>query len=166
MPKLHSRHILLILAIALGVSVSVFFVNKANGNGATPAHPVIFGISDPNLINDTPQVQTSQLSAMRQLGITAIRVDANWDWVQPTSPASYTWSKLDREVASIRASHLSADLIIDGCPPWAAVPAAANDTFPQPASAAQYATWAATVAARYAPFGVNDFEIWNEPNIV
>jgi hypothetical protein len=37
---------------------------------------------------------------------------------------------------------------------------------PTPASPAQFATWAAEVAARYAPRGVRAFEIWNEPNRV
>ena len=35
---------------------------------------------------------------------------------------------------------------------------------PPPASAAQFATFAGQVAARYAPLGAGTFEIWNEPN--
>ena len=59
---------------------------------------------------------------------------------------------------------MSVDLIIDDCPPWAALAGTSGDACPQPASSAQYATFAAEVAARYAPQGVGLFEIWNEPN--
>ena len=34
---------------------------------------------------------------------------------------SYDWAALDQAVASIQEVGLSADLIVDGCPPWAAV---------------------------------------------
>jgi polysaccharide biosynthesis protein PslG len=56
------------------------------------------------------------------------------------------------------------DLIIDGCPAWAAAAGTGGDVSPPPASAAQYAAFAARVAGRYAPEGVRMFEIWNEPN--
>jgi len=101
---------------------------------------------------------------MKVAGITSVRVDADWSWVQPAGPTQFDWTDLDQEVKSARAAGMSVDLIIDGCPPWAAVAGTSGDAHPQPASAAQYATWAADVAARYAPQGVGLFEIWNEPN--
>ena len=76
----------------------------------------------------------------------------------------FDWTPLDQLVASIHAAGLSADLVIDGCPPWAAVSGAQGDNFAQPASPAHLPIWQA-VAARYGPRGVNYFEIWNEPNI-
>ena len=103
---------------------------------------------------------------MKAIGITSLRVDANWRWVQPNSAHAFEWGQLDQEVNSIRAAGMSVDLVIDGCPAWAAVTGAAADPSAQPASSSQYATWAAEVAARYAPKGVSDFEIWNEPNDV
>lgn len=127
---------------------------------------VLFGISDPNLINQTARVQMSQLMAMRAIGISSVRVDANWRWIQPSGPRAFYWSQLDQEVDSIHAAGMSVDLVIDGCPPWAASANAGGDASPQPASSSQYATFAADVAARYAPKGANIFEIWNEPNIV
>jgi hypothetical protein len=123
-----------------------------------------FGVSDPDLIAEKPSVQASQLAAMKAIGITSIRLDANWDWVQYGGPTSFDWSQLDQVVKSVRAAGMSLDLIIDGCPSWAAVAGTSGDSSPQPASATQYAKWAADVAQRYAPQGVNTFEIWNEPN--
>jgi hypothetical protein len=123
-----------------------------------------FGVSDPDLIAKSPAVQASQLAAMKAIGITSIRLDANWSWVQYGGPNSYDWSGLDQVVSSVRAAGMSLVLIIDGCPSWAAVAGTSGDSSPQPASAQQYAQWAAAVAQRYAPQGVNTFEIWNEPN--
>jgi hypothetical protein len=101
---------------------------------------------------------------MKVAGITSVRLDADWSWVQPVGPTQFDWTDLDQEVTSARAAGMSVDLIIDGCPPWAALAGTSGDAHSQPASAAQYATWAAEVAARYAPQGVGIFEIWNEPN--
>ena len=155
----------------LGITINFISSDVRAGNGRnvsqnTGNSKIIFGIADPDLIAEAVTAQASQLAAMRAIGITSIRVDADWSWVQPSGPRVFDWTKLDQEVRSIRAAGMSVDLIIDGCPRWAALISAAGDHDPQPASAAQYATWAADVAARYAPDGVKDFEIWNEPNIV
>jgi hypothetical protein len=126
--------------------------------------PVRFGMTDPELITEPVSVQASQLAAMKAIGVTSIRLDANWAWVQYAGRKTFDWSMLDRVVKSIRAARMSADLIIDGCPAWAAAAGTSGDVSPPPASPAQYAAFAAQVAARYAPRGVNTFEIWNEPN--
>jgi hypothetical protein len=125
-----------------------------------------FGIADPNLIWETATLQASQLAAMKAIGITSIRMDANWNWVQHSGPTTFQWALMDQVVKSVHAAGMSIVLIIDGCPPWAALAGASGDASPQPASSAQYAMWAADVAARYGPKGVGTFEIWNEPNIV
>jgi hypothetical protein len=127
-------------------------------------HLTNFGVAAPDLIDEKATAQESQLAMMKSIGITSIRLDANWATVQPAGPGTYDWRRLDQVVHSVRAAGLSVDLVIIDCPPWAAVPAARGDPEPQPASPVQYATWAAEVAVRYAPEGVDLFEIWNEPN--
>jgi hypothetical protein len=131
---------------------------------AARSHPVVFGISDPKLIHQTSKVQAAQLARMRSIGITSIRLDANWDWVQFGGPQSFVWTELDREIHAARAAKMTVDLVIDGCPTWAAPAGTSHDSAPRPASAPQFATWAADVARRYGPLGVKDYEIWNEPN--
>ena len=140
-------------------------LSKSN-SGPHRSFPAFFGIADNGLLTETSSAQSSQLRAMKEIGITSVRVDADWSTVQPESPTIFDWANLDREVNSIRTAGMSVDLIIDGCPQWAALAGAAKDHSPQPASSAQYATWASDVARRYAPKGVRAFEIWNEPNIV
>ena len=123
-----------------------------------------FGVSIPSLIIQTPATQAAWLTQLKSIGITSIRVGADWSWVQYADSTSYDWSQLDQVIDSIRAAGMTTDLVIIGCPPWAAVPSAADDSSPQPANPAAFGTFAAAVAARYAPLGVSDFEIWNEPN--
>jgi hypothetical protein len=130
----------------------------------TPSGAKVIGIAEPDLITRSAAVQASQLASMKALGITSIRLDADWSVVQHGGPASFSWAQLDRVVRSVLAAGMSADLIIDGCPAWAAAAGTSGDVSPPPASAAQYAAFAADVAARYAPRGVTMFEIWNEPN--
>jgi polysaccharide biosynthesis protein PslG len=100
---------------------------------------------------------------MKSMGMTTVRVDANWMGGEP-SEGNFDWSTLDRIMASVQQAGMTADLIIDGCPSWAAAPGATGQ-FAQPASPSQFATWAGAVAARYGSMGADYFEIWNEPNI-
>jgi hypothetical protein len=106
------------------------------------------------------------LANLKGIGITSIRIGADWAWVQYAGHTTYDWSQLDQQIAAVRAAGMTVDLVITGCPPWAAVSGAAGRLSLQPADPAAYATFAAAVAARYAPQGVTDFEIWNEPNNV
>lgn len=128
-------------------------------------HLVTFGMAYPALLYQTAGKQITQLKKMKQLGIGSVRFDANWASVQPTGPLNFDWARLDQAVKSARSAGISVDLILDGCPPWAAAPDTDGSPFAQPASSQLFAMWAARVARRYAPKGVHIFEIWNEPNI-
>ncbi len=101
---------------------------------------------------------------MKSIGINSIRLDANWNWVQHAGPTSYHWAQMDREMRSVKKAKMTAVLVIDGCPPWAALRGTHGNPKAQPASAWQFAGWARNIAKRYVPMGAHIFEIWNEPN--
>lgn len=124
----------------------------------------VYGFSAAELSYAPSTWQIQQLEAMKATGITSIRVDADWSVGQPDGPDSYSWTSLDQVVASIQKAGLSVDLVIDGCPAWAAVSGVQGDQFAQPASPAAFANWATAVVERYASKGAKYFEIWNEPN--
>lgn len=148
-------------------AVSLSLIAKATTpTSSSPAGTHLFGMAVPTFVSDSAAVQASQLAAMKAAGITSVRLDANWAWIQRAGPTQFDWLALDQAVTSARAAGMSVDLIIDGCPPWAALAGTSGDAHPQPASTTQYATWAAEVAARYAPQGVGMFEIFNEENSV
>jgi hypothetical protein len=122
-----------------------------------------FGVADPALASESASAQAADLASMKAIGINAVRLDVNWNYVQPGGPNSYSWGWLDKVVASARAAGMSVDLIAEGCPQWAAV-SGAQAPNAQPASPAAFAQFASALAARYAPKGVQTFEIGNEPN--
>jgi polysaccharide biosynthesis protein PslG len=174
----------LLAALALTLAgCSLARTNNANGqrpcarHGSAFARPCVtssastppsavkpMGVAEPDLVAKTPAAQASELAAMKAIGITSVRLDADWGGVQYAGRNSFSWTALDQVVASVRAAGMTVDLIIDGCPAWAAKAGTSGDVSPPPASPALYAVFAAAVATRYAPQGVTMFEIWNEPN--
>lgn len=151
-----------LLVVTAAVIGAGFYLSKQWQRSGMAA--LKFGIADRDLITETVTVRMSQLAAMKAIGITSVRLDADWNAVQHDGRESFAWTQLDQAVASVRAVGMSVDLIIDGCPQWAALVGTRDDPTSVPASSAQYARWAAEVAAHYAPQGVRLFEIWNEPN--
>ncbi len=137
---------------------------SADSPSASISGATVYGFSAPELLGWSASEQLQQLEAMKATGVTSVRVDASWYGGQPDGPNTYDWTSLDTVVSDIQQAGLTADLIIDGCPPWAAVSGAQGNQFAQPASSAAFATWAGAVAARYGSKGAKYFEIWNEPN--
>ena len=140
-------------------------------SSAAPASPAaraslsdsdLIGFAAPSLLGDDPSAQVQQLQQMKSMGMTTVRIDANWSGGEPAQ-GNFNWSALDAIMASVHQVGMTADLIIDGCPPWAAA-SGASGQFAQPASPSQFGAWAAAVAARYHSKGADYFEIWNEPN--
>ena len=140
--------------------------SKAKSASASVSGPggVVFGIADGSFPSLSTGAMAQQLAAMKAMGLTSIRVDVSWYNIQLDGPGSYNWTSMDTAVSAIRSAGLTADLIIDQCPPWAAA-SGASGIFAQPASPAAYGTFAAAVAKRYYGNGAQYFEIWNEPNL-
>lgn len=147
-----------------GIAASSHSADVSGMIAGSASTATVYGFAAPEIGSWTPAEQAQQLEAMKATGATSVRVDANWDAGQPDGPDTYDWTSLDQEIASIQEVGLSADLIIDGCPPWAAVSGAQGNQNAQPASSAAFASWAAAVANRYSGKGAKYFEIWNEPN--
>jgi polysaccharide biosynthesis protein PslG len=123
----------------------------------------LIGFAAAELLGSDSSGQVQQLEQMKSMGMNTVRVDADWSGGEP-SQGNFDWSNLDTIMASVHQVGMTADLIIDGCPPWAAA-AGATGQFAQPASPAQFAAWAGAVAARYDSLGADYFEVWNEPNL-
>ncbi len=115
------------------------------------------------LIMETPSQIAAELSQIRSIGVTWIRVDLEWSGVQPTSASSYSWNRFDAIVAAANAEGISVMPILDYTPPWAR-PAGCGTEFCAPADPSAFGAFAGAAAARYAPMGVHYWEIWNEPN--
>jgi hypothetical protein len=120
----------------------------------------------------------AQLRALAATGATIARSDALWEMVEPAPPSGgihrYDWAFDDRIAGSLAAHGLRWLPIVDYSAPWAG---AGGGAHPAPSSAADYAAFAAALAARYGPGGafwrshpeipaaaVGTYEIWNEPD--
>jgi polysaccharide biosynthesis protein PslG len=156
---------LVALCVALVGVVSDPLAQAASRPVAQAAsHAVSLGIADPDLLGESASLQKSQLADMESnLHVTTVRIEANWEYVQYAGPTQFDWSQYDPLVKAIRADGMGIDFVIDGTASWAS---SSGALFAQPASAAQFAAWAADVAARYGSGGTTSYEIGNEPNSV
>jgi len=141
-----------------------------------------FGASVNRLFNDHAysgaQID-AQLQALAATGATVARSDALWEATEPAPPSGgkhrYDWGFDDLIAGSLAQHGLRWLPILDYSPSWArTVPGLLHSP---PASASQFATFAAAFAARYGPGGafwrehpqlaalpVDTYEVWNEPD--
>jgi polysaccharide biosynthesis protein PslG len=97
------------------------------------------------------------------MGAQIVRFDVNWVSIQAGGPTSYNWAPFDAVVQGLNARGMKALGVIAYTPAWAR-PAGTTDKHP-PTNVADYANFCEATARRYAPLGVHNWEIWNEPNI-
>ena len=107
---------------------------------------------------------TTRLDHIVSLGITWLRFDADWSYIQPRTSTDFDWRTLDSIINAAHSKHLKVLPILDFTPRWARSSDCASNAC-APSDPAQFAQFAAAAAARYAPLGVHTWEIWNEPNI-
>ena len=131
---------------------------------APASNQPVIGVSVPDLLTEPAATQAAWLANLKSIGIDSVRIGADWEWISYAGPGSYDWSQLDQEVDSVRAAGMSIDMVITGTASWAAVSGESGTDVAQPADPAQFGQFAAAVAQRYGPQGVQDYEIWNEPN--
>lgn len=124
----------------------------------------LFGIATGSTLqNEAPQpaLLRRDLGADRSAGARWIRLDINWAQIQMHGPNTYLWTYIDAAVRRAEADGMHVLGTITFTPSWAR-PASANATWaPDPA---QYARFAAAAVQHYSHLGVQDYEIWNEPN--
>lgn len=103
-------------------------------------------------------------SDANELGVSWIRTDFNWAYVQPDGPDSYHWDQYDRVFEAAARHKLKVLATVSYTPRWAGDPSCAGRTSCPPANADTFARFTAAAAARYAHLGLHTWEIWNEPN--
>ncbi|MBV8951563.1 MAG: beta-xylosidase, partial [Actinobacteria bacterium] len=137
---------------------------QTGGNGATPTvSGTKVGVSPGGgLMWESDADLAHDLDNAAATGAKWIRLDVNWTGVQPTGPATFQWSYVDRAVGAIRARGMNVLMTLDYTPAWARQASCASSMYCPPANPATYAAFAGAAAARYAPVGVHSYEIWNE----
>ena len=92
--------------------------------------------------------------------------DSTWGALEP-SPGEWDFARLDTRVEQARARGASVLLVLSHPPAWASSRPdlqGYNGSPAPPRDIAQWRTYVATVAARYAG-RIEAYEIWNEPNL-
>lgn len=89
------------------------------------------------------------------------RTSAKWAQIQSSAGAAFYWGSTDAKVASIKNSGAIPVVCISNAPDWAV------DANGNPTDHVQFANFCLTVIQRYnsAPYNVNYFEIYNEPDL-
>jgi hypothetical protein len=89
-----------------------------------------------------------------------VRLDLQWDQVQPTRDGALNWQKLDQNIDAAHARGVRVLLILDYTPSWA------NGGKEPNWLPTDDETWKAIVRQTVAHFGaeVQAYEVWNEPN--
>jgi hypothetical protein len=155
------------LAALLALVVLMAAAGAVAGQGAKPRpRPATrFGIAaGGGLHNLSDRDLARTLDGVRAVGATRIRIDLNWALIQERGRTSYRWAPFDRAVRAARARGLHVLGAILYTPRWAQ-PTGGTGTSP-PVNLEDYATFAQRAANHFRRFGVEAYEIWNEPNIV
>jgi hypothetical protein len=111
--------------------------------------------------------QQYEIGRMQAANITWVRLDADWNTVQPTADGGFDWSVPDATAGVMLAAGMNLDILLYESPAWARLAAGAaplGSPWPTP-NPALYATYCAAAATHYSAKGVRTFELWNEPNL-
>jgi hypothetical protein len=141
--------VLQVVALGLLISAGVWLLGGLSGQDPLPAlrGPVGYSahpLGQPDVARYTALIEDG--------GATSLRTDVSWASVQPTR-ARFNWSGPDEIVSQAASHHLTVLLIVDSTPAWASGAATSgSDWFwLPPHRPADYAAFAAAVAARYGP---------------
>ncbi len=107
----------------------------------------------------------NELNTIKQLGVGWIRIDLDWNDIQPDRADQYGWYNFDQIVSAANARGIKVLPIIAYTPPWARPSNCTESEQCAPASDNQFAKFAQTAAERYSAKGIHTWEIWNEPNL-
>ncbi|MGV0773088.1 cellulase family glycosylhydrolase [Mycobacterium syngnathidarum] len=107
-----------------------------------------------------------QFDLMTKMNVAWVRVDLDWSATEPER-GEFDWEASDLIVDEAVARRINVLVVLAYTPDWARS-SAADGSEPishfRPVDLSNYANFARTAVQRYAPRGVRDWEIWNEPN--
>ena len=148
------------LAVAAAVATVATVLSSCHAS-ATATNPVTVGMGV-HMMFDDPASVAKQFELMEQMHVSMVRVDFDWSAIEGER-GRYDWSYPDRIVAQAEARGMQVLALLTYTPNWARPPDTTSHA--PPLQVGDFAGFARAAAARYAPRGVHNWEIWNEPNI-
>lgn len=117
-------------------------------------------------LDTPPRSYAENIRAAGELGVTSLRVDLNWQMVEP-QPGRFNWTITDRMVKEARAKHLEILFVLKPISAWGTTRKSRASGIYNSASAprdmAQWTSLVSALAVRYRDQGVS-YEIGNEVN--
>jgi hypothetical protein len=166
-----------VLALVLALIAALFLLRERSEAGFFATSPVEkaerlapsknlqVGLSYGARLNGMDEVELARsLDTAVDLGVRWVRTDLLWGLIE-RSPGVYDWSAFDRIVEAARVRDLEVLPILMGVPEWARASRCVEKWTCPPADVGRLAEFAGLAAARYSPWGVDTWQIWNEPNI-
>ena len=111
---------------------------------------------------------TRQFDLMTAMHVTWVRMDIDWSVVEPEQ-GDFDWSYPDKLFREAAARGMKVLAVLAFSPEWARPSATADPgiiSHSRPDQLSDYGNFARIAAQRYAPQGVRNWEIWNEPNSI
>ena len=134
--------------------------------GAAPSLTTNFGVAAHFMWHSRAQT-SAEIARIAWAGLTTVRFDLGWRWVEPNRKGAYDESvlqQLDWTLAQLDARGITPIVTVIETPAWARP--AGTDIFTPPTNLQDYADMMRILAARYANRTGMTWEIWNEPNLV
>lgn len=151
------------------VSFDSSAINTASSSiSVAPTQQIIdngYGIAaGGGLVGYTQADLNKYFSELKNLGISWVRWDVDWSYVQSVSSVDYNWADIDRVANTAKSYGIKSLAIITYAPIWAGDLKCVVGKHCSPADPAVFAKFASTVASRYKGV-ISAYEIWNEQNL-
>jgi polysaccharide biosynthesis protein PslG len=148
-------------ALVAAILVALPWVAVVGGRAVVPGIGISYGDT---LVWMSHDRLAAALDDAVEVDANWIRTDLAWPDIQPDGPTDFHWQPFDRVIDAARARKLNVLPILAYTPAWAGR-ADCSGQFCAPADPGAFARFAAAAVRRYAPLGVQAWEIWNEPNL-
>ena len=125
---------------------------------ATNVIPGQLGIASWDLYAKSASALDATLADYKALGADWLRIDIRWDYAQKSAGGGYTWSDMDRVVAAAKKYGIEVIGVLNDAPSWA------DSSMASASTREAFAKFAAAAASHYGD-SIDNWEIWNEPNM-
>ena len=154
------RRTTVVLVGVLAIAVLPAVAGRRSATVSAAVNGPDVGSQQPSIAWEPATQMNADLDAMVAAGMTWVRADFFWDSIEQQR-GQFSWTATDTFVRAAQARGLHVVGIADYTPSWART--GPTNKYP-PTNPADYAAFVGALAQHYAPLGVHDWEIWNEPN--
>lgn len=162
---------LLVIGLVAVVAGALLLVGNRSGSERNTASPCEQGRANPEvdagfaagsgLPSRSDTELARDLEGIAATGASYLRFDLPWSFIEE-QPGDFRWHEFDRIIDDAHACGLEVVGLLTYSPVWARAPGTSEHA--PPLDVDDFAAFVAEAVRRYAPRGVEAWEVWNEPN--